>query len=162
MTKYRVIDTNVLRVADRKNERASPRCIITCIQALQDAKNELVLIDDRDLILSEYRKGIDTRSARQDPGYAFWMWLERNKFTQKHCRQIKITPTDPHGNFEEFPEGENLRGFHRKDKKFVAVALASEMSPTILNASDAGWKKHKDALAANGVDVCNLCDDEEA
>jgi len=58
MTKYRVIDTNVLRVADRKNERASPRCIMTCIQALQDAKNELVLIDDGDLIMSEYRRGI--------------------------------------------------------------------------------------------------------
>ncbi len=91
-------------------------------------------------------------------GDAFFKWLWNNQVNPACCRQIKIVP-DPLGDrvFEEFPDDPDLAGFDRSDRKFVAVALASEESPPILNASDTDWWEVRDALARHGVYPRFLC-----
>ena len=59
--------------------------------------------------------------------------------------------------FEEFPNDPRLSNFDSDDRKFVAVALASQSDPQVLNATDTDWWAHRKALEENGVDVVFLC-----
>jgi len=59
--------------------------------------------------------------------------------------------------YEEFPSQPALQRFDKGDQKFVAVALASEKNPRILNAVDFDWWNHRAALAAAGIKVSFLC-----
>jgi hypothetical protein len=71
---------------------------------------------------------------------------------------VSLTPagagTD---DFAEFPKDAELQSFHRDDRKYVAVALASRTTPAVLNAVDQDWWQHREALARNGVRVRFLC-----
>jgi len=167
-----VIDTNVSEVADGERDKASRECIEACSDALEDAKLDLVLVDDKYLILNEYEKqpcvedpsGADggSRDENQKPLLGRLFYYKRllpNLRNPDVCRQVSITPRGSDGDFEEFPDSQDLEGFDKNDRKFVAVALASRMDPTILNASDSDWWEHGDALEANGVRVRNLCPD---
>ena len=51
-----VIDTNVAVVENGKTEQAGPSCILNCVARLRQVQNESrVLLDDKNLILTEYR-----------------------------------------------------------------------------------------------------------
>ncbi len=50
-----VVDTNVAIVANGDHQNASPGCIIACIDALMQARNGAVLVDDGYRIFDEYR-----------------------------------------------------------------------------------------------------------
>ena len=84
------------------------------------------------------------------------MWLHNNQANEEHCRIVPITP-HPQRGFEEFPAATSLSGFDRSDRKFVAVALASNTKPRVANASDTDWWDHSEALRDNGVEVLFLC-----
>jgi hypothetical protein len=88
-----------------------------------------------------------------------WVW--QNQGAADRCEQVHITPmpSDPE-NFHEFPSDTRLASFDRSDRKFVAVAKASQKCPTILNATDSDWWDHRVALAENGVVVEFLCPDQ--
>lgn len=150
-----VIDTNVLVVANRKHPPASLACIEACIQALQEAREAVVLIDDSQRILDEYRQHCSF-AGQPGLGDAFFKWLWSNQANRLHCIQISITPHAARG-FSEFPTDAALRHFDASDRKFVAVALGSGRHPPVLNASDRDWWQHREALQRNDVVISFLC-----
>jgi hypothetical protein len=151
------LDTNVAVVANGRASQASNSCVSTCITALLDLReSHRVLVDERGLILDEYRRSLSP-SGQPGPGDAFFKWLWDNQGNPDHCRQVDITPTGDARGFEEFPDDPGLATFDRSDRKFVAVAIASVERPPILNASDTDWWNHRDALSRHGVTIRFLC-----
>lgn len=152
-----VIDTNVGVVANGMYPKAGLDCVESCITALDDARRRVVLVDDGFHIFREYRRHL-SGSGQPGAGDAFFKWLWDNQGNRKYCRQVTITPVaDTDGDFDEFPDDPALTGFDRSDRKFVAVALASGASPSILNASDGDWWTFRGPLANHGVQVTFLC-----
>ncbi len=151
-----VVDTNVAVVANCQTEQASEMCIERCIDALQSFPSEACLfLDDRGLILDEYRKHLKF-SGQPGVDDAFFKWLWDNQANEAHCRKVPITLHDDRG-FEEFPDDPKLAQFDRDDRMFVAVALASGTHPTVMNASDRDWWIYRKALKRCGVAVTFLC-----
>jgi len=152
-----IIDTNVLVVANYRHDIASEHCVERCIDALLESRNNRVFIDDDQHILNEYR-GHCSYSGQPGVGDAFFKWLWDNQGNIRHCRKVSITPHIER-QFEEFPEDANLEGFDRSDRKFVAVAVASNEEPPILNASDTDWWDYREAFEKNGINICFLCEE---
>ena len=151
-----VIDTNVAVVANGKTEQADPTCILECVARLRQLRSEnVLLLDNRNLILDEYRKNLHP-SGQPGPGDSFFKWLFENQENPKHCRKVAITPHPDRG-FEEFPVDPSLSSFDRDDRKFVAVALAGGTGPRVLNASDTDWWLFRRSLQEHGVDVDFIC-----
>ena len=155
-----VIDTNVLVTANNKSDHAGLDCLLTCVNALEEAKkHSVVTIDNGMLILDEYRRHASL-GGQPGVGDAFLKWLWQNQGNPRHCEQVTITPTGcDKRDFQEFPDDPALLGFDPSDRKFVAAALASRNLPTILNATDSDWWKFRQAFAANGLTIIFLCPD---
>ena len=155
-----VLDTNVAVVANGMAEQADKACMYTCtVKLLQITRNDenLLLLDDKYLILSEYQNRLDF-SGQPGPGDGFFKWLWERQADERHCRIVPVTSHEDRG-FEEFPDDADLASFDMDDRKFVAVALASRSSPQVLNASDTDWWHHRDPLRKRGIDVVFLCPD---
>lgn len=150
-----VVDTNVLAVANRRHAPAHERCVGACIDALERARREAVVIDDSQLILDEYRRHCSF-SGQPGLGDAFFKWLWSRQADPWHCRRVPITPHPKRG-FVEFPADQRLKGFDRDDRKFVAVALAAGDAPPVLNASDTDWWLAREVLGDHGVMISFLC-----
>ncbi len=163
-----IIDTNVLVVANGRDAapQASKECVILCQARLAEILRgpESVLLDDKKRIIQEYKNNLNEKG--RGFGDRFWlelvrrMWREQNKFIMVSITSLVGNGTD----FEEFPNDDPaLKDFHKKDRKFVAVALAyqstHEQATPILKAEDSGWEEFKTALAAHGVRVDSICDD---
>lgn len=152
-----VMDTNVGVVANGRAPHAGIECVSSCVGALIEIRERHhVLLDDRGLILDEYRRHLSP-SGQPGPGDAFFKWLWDNQWNPEHCHQVPVTPVSGRRGFEEFPEDPDLATFDPSDRKFVAVALASGGQPEIFNASDTDWWHHREALSRHGVKVCFLC-----
>lgn len=152
-----MLDTNVAVVANGRTPQAGDDCVEACITTLVELReHHRVLVDDRGLIFDEYRRRLSP-SGQPGLGDAFFKWLWDNQGNPDHCRQVRITPTKDGRGFDEFPDDPALADFDPSDRKFVAVALASEGSPPILNASDTDWWNHREALSRHGVEVRFLC-----
>jgi len=161
---FYVIDSNVLIVASELSAHVSPRCVMACVDALERIRARgRLLIDTLGLVLSEY---MDTLGYAGKPGVgrAFAKWAFDHQSNTAHVRQVPISVCSDVGwcQFNEFPADDELRDFHRDDQKFVAVALASEEEPPILNAVDSDWWEYGPSLARHGVVVNNLCPDQHA
>jgi len=129
-------------------------CITTLIE-MRD--HQRVLLDEQGLILDEYRRHLSP-SGQPGPGDAFFKWLWDNQGNLDQCRQVSITPVKGGSrSFEEFPDDPDLAKFDREDRKFVAVAIASEEHPPILNASDTDWWDYRAVLGRHGVEIRFLC-----
>ena len=153
MTREVVVDTNVAKVANGDTKQASLNCVTRCIDELLDIRqHRCVVLDQGGEILDEYERNLEF--SGQSPGDEFFRWLWDNQGT--HSRRVAITVDSDRG-FREFPNDLSLVGFHRKDRKFVAVALASGTNPEILNASDKGWWNYRKPLERHGVSVNFLC-----
>jgi hypothetical protein len=153
-----VIDTNVPIVANGKSH-ADPACVISCVDALLDVRSRgMIVLDDAMRILSEY---MDHLSLGGEPGAgdAFMKWVWTVQADEDRCEQVSLSPKYENGaeNFEEFPNDRDLDDFDRKDRKFVAAALASRRAPLILNAVDSDWAERHEALVRNGLTVRFLC-----
>jgi hypothetical protein len=70
---------------------------------------------------------------------------------------VEIRPRGSGGDCEEFPDDPELVRFDRSDRKFVAVALASRLDPSVLNATDTDWWHYRECLKRHGVRVVFLC-----
>lgn len=152
-----VIDTNVAVTANGKHPPAGPGCVANCIQALRSARQQLVLLDDGNRILDEYRRHLAHR-GQPGVGDAFFRWLWDNQSNPDHCRQIVITPAmDRETDFEEYPADPALAGFDPSDRKFIAVALGSGVSHEVLQATDSKWWPLREAFQRNGVSIRFLC-----
>ena len=152
-----VIDTNVLIVANGRSKQADEDCVLACVDALGEARTGVVLLDDMGRILNEYMGRLSFR-GQPGAGDAFFKWLFDRQADPRHCKCVRITPkSGDEEDFKEFPDDPKLAGFHRKDRKFVAVARASRRSPRILNAVDRDWWDFREALKVNDVLVQFLC-----
>ena len=70
----RVVDTNVVLVANRQHQDVSPECVANCAVQLQDImRNGRLALDDRFLILSEYQNKTQPKRGNR-PGDAFVKW----------------------------------------------------------------------------------------
>ncbi len=152
-----VIDTNVLIVANGRSRQADEDCVLACLDALDEARTGIVLLDDKGRILNEYM-GRLSLSGQPGVGDAFFKWLHDHQADPRHCECVRITPKSSDAeDFKEFPNDSKLAGFDRSDRKFVAVARASRRNPSILNAVDRDWWDFREALKGNGVLVQFLC-----
>lgn len=152
-----VVDSNVPIVANGRSSQASADCVLQCIDALEKARKGLICMDDGFAILSEYMKNLSS-SGQPGPGDAFMKWVFQNQAVPECCERVRISRTDDDfENYQEFPDDPDLSTFDPSDRKFVAVALASEQSPTILNAVDSDWWNARGALMRHRVTIDFLC-----
>ncbi len=153
---YRVVDTNVLIVANHKAPQASLECVLACVEHLNNLRKSDILVIDSDwLIIGEYRRK-NSESGQPGVGDAFLKWMLTNRTNPKHCEQVHITQL-AENDFVEFPRSPSLAGFDPSDRKFVAVALTHPQRPAIANAVDSDWRNYESALADHGVKVDFLC-----
>ncbi len=152
-----VIDTNVPVTANGRHPAAGIGCVANCVAALKAARGSLVLIDDGQRILDEYRRHL-SHSGQPGPGDAFFKWLWNNQANRRRCRQVPITPVGgSYTDFAEYPEAPELGAFDPSDRKFVAVALASGLAPDVLEATDSKWWPLREIFQRNGVSIRFLC-----
>ncbi len=165
-----VIDTNVMVVANGKAAapQARCKCIIRCRARLAEilSGSERILLDDKKRIIQEYRNNLNEKG--RGFGDRFWQELVRRMWRegeQEKVIRVHVTPLEGNGtDFEEFPNDDaSLKDFHKKDRKFVAVALVYQrdfgQEAPILKAEDKGWEEFRDALATHGVRVDSICED---
>lgn len=153
-----VVDTNVLIVANGRNTNTTLQCRLNCIDKLTlILSNDRILIDNLGLIFAEY-KNYMCFSGQPGVGDQFFKWLHENQAVTDRCLKINITPLNGNNDFEEFPNSEDLNEFDRNDRKFVAVAIASQKSPPILNAVDSDWWDFQNALEAESIVIEFLCE----
>lgn len=165
-----IIDTNVMVVANGKAAapQATEECVTLCRARLTEILrgSERILLDDKKRIIQEYKNNLNEKG--RGFGDRFWQELVRRiwnpKDYPKKVIRARITPLRGNGtDFEEFPNDDaSLKDFHKKDRKFVAVALAyqhdsGQRSP-ILKAEDSGWEEFRDALTTHGVPVDSICE----
>lgn len=152
-----VVDTNVPVVANGKSSRASPTCVLACVRALKEARDSLVVIDDRLRIINEYRANLRL-AGQPGPGDDFLKWVFDNQAVPARCERVMLTQRsgDP-DDFIEFPNDKRLTHFDRSDRKFAAVALASQNDPEVLNAVDRDWWDHQEVLAEHGLRIRFVC-----
>lgn len=150
-----VVDTNVAIVANNREPNASPSCVLACVAALRGLVDAgMLVIDDGDAILSEYRRYLSP-SGQPGVGDEFMRWIFNHLYNPSRCERVRITPVN--GSFSEFPDDPDLNKFDRSDRKFVAVALASTLHPSIVNAVDSDYALFGKAFAKHGVSIRHLC-----
>jgi len=154
-----VVDTNVPIVANRVGG-VSAACVVACAHAVTSVMNDesCLAIDVQRLIINEYMANL-RQAGQPGLGDRFLKWVLTNQANSERCHRVEI---HPHGDreFEEFPDRSDLAAFDRADRKFVAVALAHPRRPPILEAVDSDWWGAREALAAAGVRVEFLCEEE--
>lgn len=150
-----VIDTNVAVVANGRGTDAGLACVKACILELQRIRQEgKVVLDTGMLILNQYKRNLRLK-GQPGVGDAFFKWLWAHQGMPERCERVTITPVN--GSFREFPNDSQLEGFHRKDRMFVAVALACTCNPEVLNAVDSHWWDFRQALQRHGLRIRFLC-----
>ena len=154
-----VVDVNVAVVANGgRTPHADLKCQSACIDALEGIKQrKMIVLDDEWLILSEYTRNLK-RSGQLGAGDRFLIWVLKKQTDASRCEQVHLAcrgnnPDD----FAAFPSDPRLGSFHRDDRKYVAAALSSQHDPTVLNAVDTDWWKHRAALQESGVSILFLC-----
>ncbi len=140
-----VIDTNVLVVASDPTRDCSEHCFDFLEKILRD--KSVIFIDvffDKERqsfcseIEDEYKKNIDS----QDYAYQFLRKIFDHDPNSIICRVV--VKKDEDENYLDFPS--DLKNFDPSDKKFVAVAIASNQNPEIVNAVDSDWKQYETVL----------------
>lgn len=152
-----VLDTNVAIVANGQTPHAGLGCEAACVERLDKIRREeKLLLDNGRSILKEYLKSRLSLSGQPGSGDAFFKWVWDHQGRTDLCHIVTITPCATR-EYMEFPASRELRDFDRDDRKFVAVAIASGMSPSILNATDTDWRDYRKALEKHGVQIEFVC-----
>lgn len=161
MNNLRVIDTNVLLVAEGIHPDVCQDCIDECVSRLAEiTKTGIVVIDEEWLVLDEYNRKLSPNTGKK-AGSVFLKWLLRNKGNPKHCQIVPLTSLKGAvDKFKEFPQHPNLKKFDPPDRKFVAVSNAHPGKPAILQAADSKWLDWSDALGECGIEVEFICKTE--
>lgn len=157
MTDY-VIDTNVWVVVDKisdikKLSKTEIDCIETCRNWLRDFanSNDKLVIDGvlTRKILNEYRKNIGQRGRARD------LLNQLERLPRERLIEIDIK-FDSDGYAIVPPE---VAIQDKNDRKFIAVALAHEPTPPIVDATDTDWAKEDKKLLEYGLIIHELCPD---
>ena len=157
-----VVDTNVAVVANGRSEQASADCVKTCAERLREIMrgNVKLVLDNRWIILREYMQNLHT--SGDDVGDRFLGWVLRSLKNPDNCELVKITPIeDSEREFKEFPDDPDIQILNpKKDRKFIAVAIAHCEKPPILQAVDSKWLDFSDVLSRHGVTVEFICEED--
>ena len=160
MSAAHVVDTNVLCLAEDKSGDWPTKCALECVRFLADLQDSgCLVLDDAHRVLGEYRKALASVGAGQPSvGQLFLRWAYQHSANKERCEIVHLTPLSGNpDDFEEFPKDKSLAGFHADDRKFVAVALASDRNPDVVEATDSDWWDSREALKNSGVTVHFLC-----
>ena len=146
------VDTNVAMAANGRKTHADEQCQLACVQELQSlVARETVAIDDRWLVLDEYKKHLSF-SGMPGVGDMFFKHVFNNQHQNKYVRKVAVTPSeDSRRGFEGLPKNT----FDPSDRKFLAVAVAADA--IVLNATDSDWDEQKPLMDELGVEVRQLC-----
>jgi hypothetical protein len=161
-----IVDTNVIVIANDTDDKRAD-CRDRCQDRLEQilSRPEKVVVDDDWRILGEYDHNTNP-NTRKGVGDLFVKMLLQNQSNPNVCAMVHITPLARNGtDFEEFPNDDDaLTGFHKNDRKFIAVALAHQRDageiPTILLAIDRGWLEFMNALVSHGINVDLICEED--
>jgi len=151
-----VIDTNVLIVANNHSPQASSMCVARCKEKLDQLKKDGILVLDSNWeILKEYLKKLKTK-GKLDSGDEFLLWVMQNRTNPNRCEIFIIYVQSDHKEKKlAFPDDPRLEKFHKKDRKFAALAAVS--GAPVWNATDSDWWIFKDVLRENRIIVEFLC-----
>lgn len=159
MSKWVVIDTNVLLVAEGQSSY-SRVCKANCGAVLATIKSKkTVVLDTGREILTEYGRKLAQSKRQPGLGYLFWKWLVNTQVSHRRCEFVNLTK-HPNKGYEEFPDHEALKDFDPADRKFVAVASSHPNKPWIVQAGDSKWWGWRDALKECGVSLDLPCEAE--
>lgn len=159
MTETNVVDTNVILVANGQHENVSPDCVAACATRLAKImSNGRIALDAEFAILSEYLNKTQPVRAKR-PGDVFVKWALQNRANLSRCDSVPIEK-HPHRKYENFPDDLRLTAFDDSDRKFVAIAAAHPLKPTILQATDSKWITWNAALNDHGLTVEFLCGED--
>ena len=112
---------------------------------------ETVAVDDRNLILDEYRNHLNFAGS-PGVGDMFFKHVFDHQYQGSRVRRVPVTPAEDDGRgFEELPENR----FDPSDRKFLAVAVAARA--VVLNAVDSDWGEQQALMDELGVEVNELC-----
>ena len=150
-----VVETNVAIAANGRDTHASVVCQYECVNFLEkltaSKSKDVVLVDDKELILDEYKRHLNYR-GQPGVGDIFFKYLHDNMYSNKKIRKISITPNDDDSRgFNELPENT----IDKSDRKFLAVALVG--NGVLCNAMDTDWHEKADFVNDLGVTVSQLC-----
>ena len=150
----RVIDTNVLIVANEKSEQASEYCMIDCINMLEQTANLTVALDQNGLIMEEYQSHCSHKGA-PGVGDMFFKYLHDNQYCpNNNISLVYINPIDDEmRSFEELPPN----NFDPSDRKILATAVVA--NATVVNATDSDWHEQHELMQELNVAVQQLCPD---
>ena len=146
-----VVDTNVAMTANGRDTHADRECQLRCVKQLRTASKKIVAVDDKGLIITEYRRQLNF-SGSPGVGDAFSRYIFDNQYKDERVKRIAVTPSnDDRKGFEEL-----LRNtFDRSDRKFLAVAVVADA--VVLNATDGDWNEHQALMDQLNVVVEELC-----
>ena len=149
-----VVDTNVWVEIDKSLADVDTLTELDCIKICRDWLGSFMAGEDRliiDLgyeILKEYR-----RYVKQSDQLAY-EWLNalerapRNKLVE-----VQIEFDENRDAIIPFDLADEA------DRKFVAVALAHEPTPPIVDATDTDWSNEQEKLDEVGIEILELCPD---
>jgi len=153
MTDRAVVDTNVLVVANGRATHVDEACRLSCVDELARlARNEVVCVDDKGLILREYERRTEQR-GQAEPGTVFFKHVWQKMGDPNRIHVASVDPLDPEG--RDFSDPVLPRNNLKKDAKFLAVAVKADA--VIVNATDSDWAEHHELTDRLGVDVRQLC-----
>lgn len=158
-----VVDTNVPVTANGMNSSASATCVAASARALQAVMSSgHLFLDNAGRIVLEYRRNLHAE-GQPGPGDAFLRWVLTNEWSVERVTRVDITAKeDDPDDFVELPPPPVNIFYDPSDRKFLAVALAADERPSILQSLDSKWWGWRDALANVGITVCFLCPEEIA
>jgi len=143
-----VIDTNVFVVASS----GSHDLALTCLEFLEKILEEqhTILIDDfydqksRNYI-SEIANEYSSNLSSQDA--AFWILQKIRSYEPDGIiKRVTVKKDKNNKYYLNFPKDSKLKKFDKSDRKFVTVAILSNMDPEIVNAVDTDWKTFETIL----------------
>ncbi|MBV5330586.1 MAG: hypothetical protein JZU65_23645 [Chlorobium sp.] len=156
MPQTKIIDTNVVLVANGQHQDVSDDCVKQCALQLQAImRRGRIAMDDGFLILREYQHKTQPKRGNR-PGDAFVKWALRNNANQERCDLVPLQEDRDRG-FSSFPDDPELTNFDDPDRKFVAVAAAHSQHPPIVQAADSKWLDWNTALNRYGIQVDFIC-----
>ena len=130
----------------------------------------MVVIDDNNEVLGEYRRSIypDFKGSLAEQ---FMIHVLTHQVFGGRVQRVKLKK-GARGQFEDYPDNEDTwtsdvrrcQRFDEDDKKWVALALRFEIetgaSAPIVNAADRCWIAFEEQLQLAGVELEILCRDE--
>ena len=143
-----VIDTNVFVVASCETHYLA----LTCLEFLERIFEEehTILIDDfydqkSKNYISEIANEYSSNLSSQDA--AFWILQKIRSYEPDGIIKRVVVKKDKNNKYYlNFPRDQKLKKFDKSDRKFVTVAILSNLDPEIVNAVDTDWKTFETIL----------------